>query len=266
MPTWATATDATSRPGRDGDTRQRPPRRTPPQRIRPAVVRRVRLGATAVRLPMPHGSAVLAASLAVVALALLAYAVATLVRDRPPGDGSADAGFARDMAVHHAQAVEMASIVYRRTQDPVIETLAFDILTTQQAQIGMMQGWLDAWGLPSTGNDPPMAWMGDEAGAAAPEGKGGDAAMPGGMAHEAGGRMPGLATAEEVASLKELPPAEMDAQFLRLMIRHHRGGVDMAKAARTRAGTPHVRDVARWIATGQEAEIQQMERLLHERS
>lgn len=61
---------------------------------------------------------------------------------RTPGDASADAGFARDMATHHAQAVEMAMIVHSRTDDPEVATLAMDIALTQQSQIGIMRTWL----------------------------------------------------------------------------------------------------------------------------
>jgi uncharacterized protein (DUF305 family) len=124
-----------------------------------------------------------------------------LSRDGDPGDNSVDAGFARDMSTHHAQAVEMAGIVYRRTEDQAIRTLAYDILTTQQAQIGMMGGWLALWDLPSGGEELPMSWMG----------------------HGMSGPMIGMATDEEVASLETLPPAEMDRTFLQLMIGHHKG-------------------------------------------
>ena len=57
-------------------------------------------------------------------------------------------GFARDMMVHHAQAVEMAEIVRDKTENENVRILATDIALTQQAQIGQMQGWLAVWELP----------------------------------------------------------------------------------------------------------------------
>ena len=66
-------------------------------------------------------------------------ALTALLVARPPGDGSPEAGFARDMIVHHAQAVEMAEIVRDRTESEQIEILATDIVLTQQAQIVMIQ-------------------------------------------------------------------------------------------------------------------------------
>ena len=160
-----------------------------------------------------------------------------------PGDDSVDAGFARDMSTHHEQAVQMAGIVYRRTEDEAIRGLAYDILTTQQAQIGMMGGWLGLWDLPAGSENPPMAWMG----------------------HEMTGPMPGMATDEEVASLETLPPADMDREFLRLMIAHHKGATDMATYAAQNAEEDLVRTVARSMAETQSFEITTMEQMLTER-
>jgi uncharacterized protein (DUF305 family) len=198
--------------------------------------------------------------LAVAALALLGAVAFAVFRDRPPGEDSADAGFARDMAVHHGQAVEMAVTVSQRTDDPIIRTIAIDIALTQQAQIGMMTGMLDVWNLPTTGENEPMAWMGD-ADIAMPGDKGGQVETGD---HTMDGRMPGLATAEEKASLLTLPVTEMNEQFLRLMIRHHEGGILMAQEALDRAETDQVRDLARGIITAQHTEIEQMEQMLEQ--
>lgn len=181
---------------------------------------------------------VLALGVAVGAAGAVALARAAALQ--APADDSADAGFARDMADHHAQAVAMALIVLGRTEDPAIRTLATDVLLTQQAQIGMTRGWLDVWGLPATGAGPRMAWMGQA------------------MA----GPMPGMATAAEVASLGELPPAAADRRFLELMIRHHEGGIAMARAGLERAQRPEVRRLAEAILNGQQSEIDAMKELL----
>jgi len=59
-----------------------------------------------------------------------------------PGDDSPEAGFARDMTTHHAQAVEMGLIAYRNSDNPAVRQIAIDIATNQQGEIGMMQSWL----------------------------------------------------------------------------------------------------------------------------
>lgn len=157
-----------------------------------------------------------------------------------PAAGSADAGFARDMSLHHEQAVQMASLVYDRSDDPAIRSLAYDILTTQQGQIGIMSGWLDAWGLPWTSAGPRMAWMG----------------MP------TEGLMPGMATADQLDALRAADGAAADVLFLQLMIPHHLGGVAMATEAAVHAGQASVRQLATAIAESQTSEIAYMNELL----
>jgi uncharacterized protein (DUF305 family) len=192
--------------------------------------------------------------------ALAAGAALILGGDDHPGNDSADAGFARDMSRHHAQAVEMSLIVYRRTQDEEVALLAGDILTTQQAQIGMMMGWLDVWGLPVASDQPPMAWVGEDM-TGMPGSKEGKSAGEE-MGHDTAGGMPGIATDEEVASLKTLPPAKMDKEFLRLMIRHHQGGVAMAEEAVHLAKDDLVTGFAQQVIDSQQSEIKNMEGML----
>ena len=152
-----------------------------------------------------------------------------------------DVGFARDMGVHHAQAVEMASIAYLRTSDEKLRYVAFDIMTTQQGQIGAMHGWLQLWKQTVSDSDTAaMAWMGEP--------------------HE--GAMPGMATRDDVASLRTLPVAKMEEQFLRLMIRHHRGALPMADYAAKHATSSDIRDLAGKMSAGQAAEIDLLQSFL----
>lgn len=197
---------------------------------------------------------VVAALLAIAGITSLVAVLLLITRDQPPGDGSVDAGFARDMSVHHGQAVQMAITAQNRTDNESIRILAFDIMLTQHGQINIMQAWLDVWGLSTVGEGPSMAWMGGtEHDHSSEEGSGSV-------------RMPGWITQEEMAALEALPVAEMNQEFLRMMIRHHEGGVVMAEAAVDRAETPQIRDLARAIIVSQESEIDQMEQMLAELS
>lgn len=161
---------------------------------------------------------------------------------REPGNNSAEAGFARDMMVHHAQAVEMSEIIRPKTENARINTLATDITLTQQAQIGQMQGWLNLWDLPAAGTEPTMTWMG--------------------MSTE--GRMPGMASQEEINRLRDLPPERADELFLQLMIPHHEAAVPMSNAVLERTGNPTVERLANAIVSSQEAEISIMQALLRD--
>ncbi len=78
--------------------------------------------------------------------------------------------------------------------------------------------------------------------------------------------MPGMASRADVNALAELPSADSEELFLRLMIRHHTGGVAMAEAILDRSGEADVRRLAEAIVSGQRAEIEAMQALLEARS
>lgn len=170
-------------------------------------------------------------------------------RTADPTAESVDAGFSKDMARHHLQGVEMANLVPGRSQDPEVRQLAFDISATQTNQAGRMQGWLALWGLPLTGGET-MAWMSDSGG------------HDHDMADVDGVLMPGMATEDELANLRQLSGTEFDVEFLRLMIRHHQGGKDMAEYAAEHAGERAVRELADTIAQTQTAETGTMTDML----
>ncbi|MFD8631745.1 DUF305 domain-containing protein [Streptomyces sp. NPDC059656] len=52
------------------------------------------------------------------------------------GGDSADSGLARDMSIHHAQAVEMSFIVRSRSSAADVGTLSYDIITPWQTSAG----------------------------------------------------------------------------------------------------------------------------------
>ena len=160
---------------------------------------------------------------------------------------SVDAGFSRDMATHHLQGVEMANLALERSEDLDVRQLAFDISSTQTNQAGRMQGWLSLWGVPPTGGET-MAWMAGGGGHGHP------------MTDE--GLMPGMATEAELAELRSLSGTDFDVEFLRLMIRHHQGGLGMAEYAAENAEVPAVARLARTIAETQSAEAGTMTDML----
>ncbi len=185
-------------------------------------------------------------SVLVVGVALLALVAGLLLgrgMERGPADVTDEVsiGFLQDMKVHHAQAVEMSEVVHRRSTDPELSYLAFDIMTTQQGQIGIMTGWLDLFGERQSATGPTMAWMGHE------------------------GPMPGMATPEQIEALRTMPVPDMEREFLRLMTAHHYGALDMAAAAADRAESVDVAALARSMHEGQSAEIALMDRLLEAR-
>ncbi|MFF5299863.1 MULTISPECIES: DUF305 domain-containing protein [unclassified Streptomyces] len=194
-----------------------------------------------------------AAATALVAAGAITYAVAEdgggSSNSSAPTADSADAGFARDMAVHHQQAVEMSYIVRDRTKNVEVRRLAYDIAQTQANQRGMLLGWLDLWGLPKVSADPPMTWMGM-----------GDMASG-----KDGALMPGMATNTELKKLNSLSGKPAEVLFLQLMTDHHKGGIHMAEGCVDKCRVGVEKRLAQGMVDAQQSEIQLMADMLKER-
>ncbi|WP_432103014.1 DUF305 domain-containing protein [Streptomyces sp. bgisy091] len=206
-----------------------------------------------------------------VTLALLFAGAATVAsargdaapaQPRTPAAGSADAGFARDMAVHHQQAVEMSFIVRDVTRDEEVRRLAYDIANTQANQRGMLLGWLDLWELPKTAPDGqgPMSWMPDAHAGHDMAGMDGMSGMEG-MDHD-GALMPGMATRTELDALREARGEKAEILFLRLMTDHHKGGVAMARGCAERCAVPAEKRLAEGMVAAQRSELDLMADML----
>ncbi len=162
-----------------------------------------------------------------------------------PGDRSAEAGFARDMSIHHAQAVEMGMIAWQRSTDPSIQQIGYDIATVQSHQIGIMQTWLKDWGLDPTTTRPKMAWMPNGSSELQPD-----------------GRMPGMATTDEIDQLRKLNGSALDVLFCQLMLRHHLGGIHMASTIVKLTHRHEVTDLATTMMNNQQNEVTLLRGLL----
>lgn len=214
------------------------------------------------------------AVLALVVIAVSALAIGAVLGYRlagppNPSDGSAEAGFARDMQTHHNQAVQMALVIRDKTTDPTLRAVSYDIITSQQQQSGQMYAWLTQWGLPQTSTEPPMAWMNARS-AANPGGHDMSAMSPGatmapGSALSPDGRMPGMASPADLIALQQAAGRDAEVQFLTLMMAHHQAGVAMARAVVPLTDRTEVRALAEAIAASQTAEIEQMRTLLQTR-
>jgi uncharacterized protein (DUF305 family) len=202
--------------------------------------------AAARRRPILHR---LAAVLAAILLGMAGY---LLGASRPtpdaPRDGTVDVGFLRDMIVHHAQAVTLAMIVDGRATVPAVREMADEIATGQQREVGVMAGWLQQWGLPDSTTAAPMAWM----------------AHPPAAQPDADPPMPGMATRRDVARLAVTRDRQADVLFCRLMLPHHLSALHMVDDVIARGDRPEVIALAMQMRTGQQNEINLLNRILTE--
>lgn len=154
--------------------------------------------------------------------------------DRPPGAGSVEVGFYRDMTTHHDQAIQMALLELSNGENTTVRSFAQEIVIFQRWEMGRMHEQLLEWGADLGPQGTAMAWMGMPVDPAA---------------------MPGLASVEQMAKLRSAQGADADALFLDLMAEHHRAGAAMAAYAVDKTDDDGVRDLAEAMARNQAVEI-----------
>ena len=152
-----------------------------------------------------------------------------------PGAGSApyDLQFLDTMIVHHKGAVDMAMLAEKRAQRKELKELAASIIYDQEKEIGKMSEWRDGW-------------FADKAKAVNME-------FPG-MARGMGGM--------DMKKLESLTGNDFDVEFVKQMIPHHEGAIDMAKDMQKRDSRKELKELAGDIITSQEVEIKQMKEWL----
>jgi uncharacterized protein (DUF305 family) len=184
-------------------------------------------------------------SLNTVAAAALLFTLAACGNDNDAGTASshndADVTFAQQMIPHHQQAIEMADLAESRAESQEVKDLAADIEAAQGPEIETLTGWLESWG-----EDVPDEGMS-------------------GMDHGnmSSDDMSGMMTEEDMADLEAASSAEFDQMFLSMMIEHHEGAIEMAKAEQAEGEFPEAVDMAEEIETTQAEEIRTMQDLLN---
>jgi uncharacterized protein (DUF305 family) len=156
------------------------------------------------------------------------------------------------MIGHHAQALEMTSLVPARSSREDMRLLAKRIEASQQHEIGLMRRWLERRGEQAPTANPHHD---QHHGGGGHEGR-----MPG-MTPET---MPGMLTAEELAQLAKATGADFDRLFLQFMIRHHEGALTMVSEFFATPGAgqePEIFSLASEIDGDQRAEIKRMRAL-----
>lgn len=180
--------------------------------------------------------------------------------EEPAGDASgasapesrhnqADVGFAQDMLVHHAQALDMVELTDGRPLEPDVRRLASDIEAAQAPEIETFTDWLETWDerVPHAGMDGMDGMQGME----------GTDDMEG-MDHD----MPGMMTSGQMDRLTEASDEEFQSAWLELMIEHHEGAVEMAETQVERGEYAPAIELAEQIAASQTSEIEEMRRML----
>jgi len=145
----------------------------------------------------------------------------------------ADVLFMQGMIVHHQQAVDMAALVKERTNNENIIAVAGRIDASQKDEMKFMRGWLD-----DRSESLTIAGLGH--------------------AHHT---MRGMASPVQMLKLAEARSTAFDKLFLKLMIAHHDGALDMVDDLLEYPGTAYDPIMAQFtddVERDQKAEIERM--------
>ena len=155
----------------------------------------------------------------------------------------ADVSFMQGMIMHHQQAVEMAELAPKRTNNDAILKTADRIRAGQADEMKFMREWL--------------ARHGEKESAAM--------AMEGHAGHNATHLMQGMATPAQMAQLAASNGTAFDKLFLQLMVAHHKGAVDMVDTLLESPGSaydPVMFEFTNDVVNDQNAEIGRMNAVL----
>jgi uncharacterized protein (DUF305 family) len=149
---------------------------------------------------------------------------------------AADVAFATDMIPHHSQAVEMADMALTKATNADVKSLATKIKAAQDPEIITMTGWLKGWSEPVPASSMSMSGMGEAS------------AM-------------GMMSDAEMATLDKATGVEFDRMWVKMMITHHQGAVDMSKTELAGGQYTGAKALAQSIITSQTAQISQLQAL-----
>lgn len=146
------------------------------------------------------------------------------------GGNGVDRAFVADMTPHHQSAIEMAEIARERGESRFVRQLAADIVSSQGEEIATMRR--EDEGLEIAGVQRGSLGVADH--------------------------MKGMD--DDPAMLKKADP--FDAAFLRMMIPHHEGAIEMANAELAKGEDPELKELAQEIVDAQQREIADMRKHL----
>ena len=79
---------------------------------------------------------------------------------------------------------------------------------------------------------------------------------------DGGGQVPGMLSDQQIEQLKSSNGGDFDQLFLQLMIDHQKGAIQMSQTELAQGSDPQARRLAQDTITGQQSEINQMQKLL----
>ena len=145
--------------------------------------------------------------------------------------GNADVDFARLMIPHHQGALDMADVEINYGKDQTVLALARRMSAAQQPEIDRLTAWQKAHSAPAS-----IATNAATAAYGAASDKMMNGMMGDSMAHS----------------------GNADRDFVKIMIPHHQGAIDVANVELKYGSDPDLKALAQTVVTAQQAEIDEM--------
>jgi uncharacterized protein (DUF305 family) len=143
--------------------------------------------------------------------------------------GNADADFVRGMIPHHQGAVDMAEIALKFGKDETVRKLATDIVAAQRTEIAQMQAWLAKnASMPASSNAKTVIEAYEEI------------------------------NKQMHADMNMPLTGDADADFMRGMIPHHEGAIEMAKVLLRYGADAELRKLGEAVVRSQTDEVVMM--------
>ena len=165
----------------------------------------------------------------------------------PETHNEADVSFAQDMIPHHQQALLMSDMALQAASTDELRALAERIKDAQAPEIEQMTGWLESW---------------DET---VPDLEALSHMMMGHGDDDAANDMPGMMDVGQMRRMNELMVGgglAFDQMWVRMMIVHHEGAIEMAQEQQANGEYADAIALAEAIEEAQTAEIAEMEQML----
>ena len=140
-----------------------------------------------------------------------------------------DLDFMQGMIPHHQGAIEMSKVVLQFGKDAEVKTLAENVIKAQEGEIALMKGWLEKTDTSKLVESPEAA-------------KGNTDAMN-----------------VMMKNMTMTYSDDADVDYIKGMIPHHQGAINMAKVALQYAKDPDVLKLAGEVVKAQEVEISFMQ-------
>ena len=142
-----------------------------------------------------------------------------------------DVVFLQDMLRHHSQTGTMSDLAHTKATSSKVKGFALRIKAAEDQQVTRIHDLLGAWGVAISAGD------------------GGDR------------QVPGMLSDQQLQQLKSATGGDFDQLFLRLMIEHQQGAIQMSQTELGQGSDPQARRLAQDTVTGQQANVNQMQKL-----